>query len=55
VLRATAVALSGPERAAALEEEIARMAEALDRLASEELDLREPVPDLGGVPGEERE
>lgn len=53
VLGAAAVSLFGAERAASLEGEIARMAEALARLAGEEFDLRDPAPDLRGLSGEE--
>ncbi len=53
VLETFAAALYGPERARELETEIARMAEALERLSEEGLDLWEAAPDLRGVPGEE--
>ena len=52
-LETFAAALYGPERARELEVEIARMAEALERLSEEALDLWEAARDLRGVPGEE--
>lgn len=52
-LETFAAALYGPERARELEVEIARMAEALERLSEEALDLWEAAPDLRGLPGEE--
>uniref|UniRef100_A0A831T9E4 Uncharacterized protein n=1 Tax=Thermorudis peleae TaxID=1382356 RepID=A0A831T9E4_9BACT len=53
MLETFAAALYGPERARELETEIARMAEALERLSEEGLDLWDAAPDLRGVPGEE--
>lgn len=53
LLETFAAALYGPERARELETEILRMAEALERLSEEGLDLWDAAPDLRGVPGEE--
>lgn len=53
-LDAFAAAYLGPDRARELHEEIARTADALERLSAESLDVREDRPDLAGVPGEER-
>ncbi len=53
-LDALAISLHGLERARELDTEIARMAEALERLSEERLDLWEATPDLRGVPGEGR-